>query len=835
MGAVGGKAAGRVSIRVIPDATKFRADLKLLLKRVEQSMSANLMVTADTRAATLSVRQFVNEWNGKKVGISATMSTLGAAAQLRLFTRARFLDIIVRIRKDSLAKAGAAIAALSGARLAGDLVKNLAERLSNLDRSLPSIAMVATSISALVSVLLAGVGGIFTFGSGLAQVLGLAAAAPAILGGVATGATILVIALTDAKQRLAELGPTFTGLKSIISDNFWGPATQPIVNFVNGILPSLQSGLASSSQAIGTWAASVANGFGAALGGGAIDTLFANLVRSIEIATGGTGAFAQTLVTLGTVGSAYLPRLAQWVTDLSLRFDAFISAAAADGRLTAVIDAGIVAAQQLGSVLSSLVTIWAGISNAAERAGGGGLADAAATLARISEIISSPQFQNTLAELLVGASAGAAGLASALGPIGNMLTALAPTLAQILATSGQVVGQVLGEIAAALSSPAFSAGLGLFFSGLITGLQAVAPVLPQVAAALGSFLAFAGLLASNLGPVLGVLIGALAPALMAVFDALSPLLPILGQGLAQAVQLIAPVLTQLITTLLPPLVDLVSSIIPLLMPIISAILPVIAALLPPIVAIITALMPILKPILSALTPIVELLSAVLLPLLDVLTPVITILAEAFAYVANIISGVLQTAILLLVGLLTGDLSGAFDKIGALWVDLWAGMQESLDNAWVAIQDLVRNIANNIIGQLEGFVNTAFELLNGLASGAADIANGIASALGIKASVSFAPLGSVSLPRLAVGADILPSRGGTAVLLGEGGRRETVTDWGRTNRLINAATMLAERSLSGSGNSGPLVAQTIIAAPGMNEETVGRIAGESVNFELRRKR
>jgi hypothetical protein len=55
-----------------------------------------------------------------------------------------------------------------------------------------------------------------------------------------------------------------------------------------------------------------------------------------------------------------------------------------------------------------------------------------------------------------------------------------------------------------------------------------------------------------------------------------------------------------------------------------------------------------------------------------------------------------------------------------------------------------------------------------------------------------------IPRLAIGADINPTFGGTAVVLGEGGKKETVTDYGKTNQLIQLSNLMAARALKAGG-------------------------------------
>jgi hypothetical protein len=775
---VGGKRAGRVSVVVIPDATRFRASLKLMLKRVEQSMSVNLAATADTSSAEATLRRFTKDWNGRQVSLGAGVATGAAAAQLRLLSRPRVVPMSVRVSKASIAKAATIISSLTGARLAGDFVKGLSDRLQNLDRALPKIAAVSLGIASLSAVLIAAVGGTFTLGAGLVQILGLAALLPGILTGIAVGGVVLGLALSDIKTRLADLAPEFQDLRSVVTDNYWEVAEQPIRDFIGSLLPALRTGLGRTATAVGNWSSSVVASFQNALGNGVIDQLFDRLVTSIDIASTGTGGFAQALVVLGAVGADYLPALAGWVADLSNRFNEFITAAAADGSLKAFLDGGIIAAQQFGSALASAASILAGIATAAEAGGGGGLATFADVLDRVATVVNSPAFQKGMSTIFAGAEAGAAGLGAALGPIGRMFSVLAPLISSILASSGVVVGKFLGDIAKALESPAFQKGLGGFFDGLQDGLSALGTALPALADALGVFLGFAGEFGAELGPVLAATLIAIAPLFVKILEALEPLLPVLGDAFIKAIQDITPSLVILLDELLPLLPSAVE--------LVAALLGFLGAMGTP-----TGLDP------TLLTVVVGGLSFLLSNAAGLYTFFSTIIA--FLGTTNGSVGDLQQALL--------DIPGPFG-------------------------DMLRASA----GLMEGIINSMIDGLNGLRGAVSGFVNWVTSSLGIKASISFGEIPHMKVPNLATGADILATPGGVHTVLGEGGRAERVIDRGLGNRNLRLSNALAERALAaGRGYEGPAVQMEINAVDGPSAEVIGATAAERINFEWRQRR
>jgi len=825
MAGPGGKSVGRVSIRVVPNSSRFKEDLKKTLQRIENSTVLNVPMAVDTRQAQLDLKRFQKKWNGESISFDVDAKTLGAAAHMKEFTRRRTIPISVSVSKASLAKAATLIASLSGARLLGDIGKDIGDKLMNLDRALPKLAAVALGVGAIGAAGISSVGGLFTVAAGLASIGGAGLAAPAIVGGLAVGITTLVVALKDAPKQLAALGPSIRGLQTIINDKFWAGARKPIIDLTRSVLPDLRKGFANTASELGGWAASLASGFKTALGGGVLTGLFNNLNQSITIASGGTGAFASTIVTLGTVGGTYLPKLATWISGIATQFNNFVQGAAADGRLVQWIDGGIAALGQLGSSVGSIFSIINGINTAAQAAGGGGLAVLATTLAAVAEIVNGPAFQSTLSTIFAGAAAGAEGLANAVGPIGAMFTALAPTIANVMATSGQVVGNLLGQIASALAQPAFATGLTAFFDGLQQGLLAIGPALPAVAAALGTLGSFVGALAAQLGPVLGTALGLIAPILSELLAQIQPLLPLLGDALVSALSSILPVVGTLISTLLPPLVSLIAAIIPVIQPVLDALLPLITTLLPPLMEIIQALIPALIPIIGLIAPLVQLLAAILVPtiqmlvlgiqpvlaLLKILTPVIQIVATVIGALADIITTVLLAAFKAFGQLLRGDFSGAI---------------KTMSDAFSGVGDIVKKAFSSMIGFALNGANSIIDVINGIISGVASIASGLKNLTGGAIDIKLAKIPHLNVPKLALGADILPTSGGVIARLAEAGRRERVIDAGLGNRNLELQNRLLDQATArgGAGTTHIDAPMTVIVRPEDDARLVGRQAG-----------
>lgn len=902
-GSPGGKSAGRVSIRVVPDASKFKADLKKSLERIEKSTVLNLPLAIETRQAELDIRKFQKKWNGQSIDVDVDAKTAGATANLAKFTRRRDVNVSVKVSKASLAKAATLIASLSGARVTGDLVKNIGEQLLKLDRSLPKIAAITLAIGSIGSLALTSVGGLTIMAGAVASLAALAAPVPGLLAAAGVAGIALFIALKDAGTQLKTLNPLWTKLKTTIQDNFWAKAKKPIIDLIRNVFPALKSGLGDVSSSLGSWAGSVVGSFQKAFGGSVLTGLMSKLSQGIGNSTKGTDAFAASIAALGAFGAQYLPAIGTWFSDISIKFNGWIQDVTSSGALGGWVSNAMIVLGQLGDVVKGVVGTLSGIATAASAAGGGGLKTFADALLSISSAVNGPAFQGALTTIFIGAAAGAHALATMLGPIGSMLQALAPDLSAVLSGIGVAVAQLVSGLAQALSTPGFGQGLQDFIGGLMDGIQGLLPALGPIGVALGTLGSFAGTLAGQLGPVLGAALSPLAVILSDVLTAVQPLIPLLGGALVQAITTLAPAFSQLVTAVLPPLVSMLSALVPVIAPLVSvitsalgpviqamaplftqlagvvvqlasALVPLISAILPPLMALFAALIPVIGPI-------VQMLGSMLVPIIQLLTPIIALLVGVFAQIAAALAPIIASILppllalfqalmpavsailgafmalitpllkliaplLQLIGPILGPLIGLFavlvgvalkplmavlgfltpilggvasalasvlgpavkgvtQVLGGLITFLTGVFTGNWRKAWAGIVQIFSGIWNGIVGIAKGVLNGLVNIINGMIGGV----NAITSKVGIPAIPK--------IPHLASGADIEASPGGTLVRVGEGGRKETVTDYGLTNKLI-------ERALNQPERAGQTVNQTIHVTEPEDPRIVGRKVG-----------
>lgn len=671
----------KVWVAVVPNTKNFASDVRKFLNRIEKALTLTVDVQADTRAAEKDVRASVERMAQQAVVLNVDADTSRAerrvkdltksrdatvnvdadtgvaSAQIAYAARNRRVELAVAVSKASLAAVGTALAALSGARVAQTALSRLGTSLSNLDRSVPAIAGLAMTIGSLGSVALSSVSGIVTMGASLAPLAALAAPLPGLLlaGGAAVG--VFAAAMADAGTQLGSLKGGFSSLQDSISGAFWAKAKQPILDLVNGVLPSLQKGLTKVASSLGTWSSSVAKSFRAAFSPSVIGTITSKLAAGIVASTQGTDAFASSLASLGTFAAQYLPGIGDTFSNLSIRFNDFIQTVVSNGQLAGWVQEASAVVGQLGAVFSNTFGILGNIASAATAAGGSGLQTLASGLATINEVTSSPVFQGALTTFFQGAAAGASGLAAALGPIGQMFVGLAPALSGALAGLGSTAGALISGIASALNQPIVAAGIESAVSGIAVGVQGLLPALPALGSALGAVMGVVGTLASTLGPVLGSVLGALAPVISSVATSIQPVIAMLGPALAQAIGIVAPVVQQLAAAFMP----LVGAILPVLSSALAAIMPVLASLMPVFSAVVAAL----TPLVSAVLPVLQAALAAIMPALSALLPVFAALIPPIVAVVQVLAAALVPVITALAPLIMAAVSAVLPIVQQL--------------------------------------------------------------------------------------------------------------------------------------------------------------------------
>ena len=687
--------------------------------------SAYVEVHANMKKAKEQVKDFDKETSDTETEIGVGANTLLAARQLAHVSRMR--TALINVKTVGLDATESAIARLAGVRTLTDSFSSLAKTIGRLDKSAPKIATVGTAINLLSGAVLAGTSNILALGGSIASIAGAALALPGILGGIAVGAGVVGLAFIDVADVLGDLGPAFANLQDSISASFWNQAAEPIRNLVNTLLPQLQGRLNYTAAAMGEMFAIAADSITKHFGGATLGGMFDNLARAIQIAKGAIDPLIAAFATLATHGANYLPRLAQWFTDISVALNNFIQGAAADGTLQRWTEAGIASLQALGQVIGNIGRIFYGLYTAAEAAGGAGLQSLADGLGRIADVVNQPAFQGALTTIFSGAHAAMTNLFTALGPLGNMFAALAPTIARVLTVGGQIAGTLLAGIATALQNPVFATGLTAFFDGILVGVQAILPALPALAGAFGSFLGVVGEVVAILGPVFGTAIQALAPVFTSLISAIAPVAAVLAGVLMNALIALAPIITSIVTKIVafatanPGLAATILAVAAGLAGLISGLI----TLAPTIVAIVTNVTSFVTAA-GGLTSILTILKTAFTFLTGPIGIIIGLLTLAYTTSEPFRTAInsLVTTVMSLVTTLVGSLMPVFNALIPLFMTIINGAVVPLVNVFTGMLIPVVNSLMPIIQTVFQFIATTITNVMTVVQGVINVVTGL---------------------------------------------------------------------------------------------------------------
>lgn len=573
----------------------------------------------------------------------------------------------------------------------------------------------------------------------------------------------------DFVKSVAAIKPAFDQLQLATQDTLFRNLGGTVRDLGARYLPVLRSGFTGIAGELNT----IAVGFGRFATDSqtvsSVGTIFQNVQKTVAALGPSVTSLVSAFLDIGTVGSQFLPGLANGFSVITDRFAQFISQARDSGALADFIQTGITTLKQLGQVIGNVFGIFKNVMDAANISGGGFLNNLLQITGAIKDFTASAEGSKALNTFFTSMSQ----IVATLLPIflqlaGIVGTTLVPILANLIQTIGPALTPVVSALGQALqiAAPGIAA-LGQGFANLIAGLAPALPAIGQLAAVLGASL---GSALTALAPILSQVAQVLAGALAA---ALPPLVPIIGQ-LAQLfgsvlvavaplipplVQLAAAVLQPLIAivqALVPPFTTLVQNVLKALQPIIpvianafaqlgAALAPLAGALGNAIVQIFSALLPAIGPLVNAVVALVQAFLPLIPPivtLINILAPIIALvvqLAATFiAFIANAITpvinifGVLNTviggamnAILTVISGVVSSVTAIFSGLLTAVTNIWSQITGSISNAVNSVKNfisngfntvvnIVRTAFSNVVNAVTNGVNTAVNFVSGLA-------------------------------------------------------------------------------------------------------------------------
>ena len=519
MSSPGGFEAGRVSIKVLPDTSDFRRDLKKFLERLEQQMKVNIPVDLDAKKAI----------------------TQAAILKKLLDRLERDINIKANLNKD---------------------FDNLGDALKNINKN---ASQAGDGFSRMSHFMLIAYGVLVLIAPLLSLIATLLAGLPSLL--LAGGAAFAVFALgaEGFGKAFEAFEPTIERLKKSLSRNFQNNLT-PVFKELNKLAPVLDVGLNKVADGLNKIIASMVKFITSAEGMSILENLLGNIGEFFAALAPAITEGLRAFLTLANVASELFGPLAETLRRFSFEFSAMVQRLAETGDLRSAI-------LGLNRVFDALLRLFNALFEAGVQMMSG-LADPLVTFidgfgdALVALMPALTAISTLLFEVLGEALKAIAPVIRELTPgfltlartIGTLLVGAIKALGPLLEVVGRILSDVVLGFLQAVQPfiPPFLDFLTQFGKILATTLLKAFVILQPL---LTKFFEFIVQLGEALVPLLPKLMELAEAVLQALVDSLIELMP----HLLELADKVFPLLIQMVTDLVPILsqiIDVVIAILP---------------------------------------------------------------------------------------------------------------------------------------------------------------------------------------------------------------------------------------------------------------------------------
>jgi phage-related protein len=713
----GGVEEGRVSLRVVPDTSKFAADLKADMLRLRREISLQVPVELDTRGLAEKAKAAVAEANAVAgnvhVKVDVDRTALSRIARtLNGFARDIATGIAGILRGATFAGLGLSAAAA---------VPHILALSGSLAGLIGIVGLLPAAFAAVVTPLAALVIGMQGFGTAIKDI-----------GDPKKFAQDLK-SLAPAAQQVAkvfkDLVPQFKALQRQVQQHLFAGLAPDIRQLATVLLPVLTKGFRAVADALNLIIHNSLMMLTSLTKAGIIGSIFTNIATSLELAAPAIADFLDALVRITQIGSTFLPGLAGSIQNAASAFRDFVDTPKGANEVKQFIQTGIDTFKALLDVLSAAGSAIAGIVRAAQAAGGGALATFAVTLGQIADVINGPAFQAGLTNVFAGLIQGASALNASLPAISQLLIAIAPLAADLARTIGTVLAAAIEAIAPALATlaPPLDALLKSLGPQLVKGFQQLAPLFQTLATTLAQnkplLIGVAAAIAALVAPVtLGI---AAIILLAAHFQQISDFF---SSNVIPAFQAVV--------TFLQPVIDAFAALGQAIVGLGATVLPIFAAIFQIVATNWPQIETIVVQVFSTVRDIIVLVLTIIQREIQVVTFAIRVLWAIFgnailAVIRNVFPAIL-TIIQGVLNVIQGVVRLFTDLIKGNWSKLGSDLVQIIKGAFQIIAGLFRGIGGIVLGIITGlgstFIHAGESIISGIITGIKNGAGAIGSAL-----------------------------------------------------------------------------------------------------------
>lgn len=645
----GGFSVGRVSIQVVPDTSNFRKELQAKLKKEIKGLKVEIPVNVNAKKAVAQLRaldRVVKRLNNRDINIAANVKSSGDLDKL----------------SKSLSKAGSS-------------ASEAAEGFGNFGRT----ALIVTAVVLLLA-------------PALALIATLIAGLPSLLFAFGAAAFAVGLGIEGIKKAASGFAPTIEKLKASLSKTFADQLTKPFIE-LNKIAPILDKGLNAIAVSLSGIIKDLIGFATSTKGMQQLNIILQNTAKFFEALRPAILDGVRAFTLLGAVASTEFGNLAATFNRFSKNFLDMVETASDTGLLTSAL-------RNLNLVLDSLLDAFNQFFKAGLEAmtilGGPitvlftGFTQAIMALMPALTSLSKLVF-NVLGETF-----------KQLGPILTELTPpfllLSELLGKLLIGALRVLGPLLTRVADILST--------VLLKALMTIEPFIDPFLnflTQLGAIISEFLVQAF---TQLQPFLNVFLKFVSDLLVA----LTPLMPMLLELAAVALKALLDIFIQIS----PELMQLAQTAFPALLQVVKDLVPVMGRMIEAAIQIIPFLVEVAGVIL-----------AVAVPALQSLWQVVR---EVWPSIKQIIEGAMtaiEGIINVILGVISGDWDRALNGLKQIAEGAWTAIKGAAKAGITAVLDLIiafpSRIANALIGLPQQFFESGRAMMQGLVNGIKNMA------------------------------------------------------------------------------------------------------------------
>lgn len=387
----GGMEVGRISIRVVPDTSKFRADLKRQLKQAIKGIDLRIPVKASVEGLREEIKKAEAEAAKSKAKMDVEVDGDGAVRETRRIRQ--FIQKTLGSIKTTLSLNLPASIALVKAQMA-IIQKSVKGYNIRIPMEIVGISKWLAILSAVAGILLTipnligAIGGaVAVVGGALALIPALAAAAIASISSLVVGMNGFLDAMSkagDAKQfneALKELSPNAQEAARALTT--W---REPLSEIREAVQNALFQNMADSFDRLKSLLPPIKRGLTGIAGAQNVmirnwvkmassqesvrdtDTIMQNVRKAFDNARNALANFGRGLKDIAVVGSSFLPGFGKSVDGVSKRFAEWARNARETGEMREWIQNAIDKLKQLGRITAD---IWVGFRNIFEAMRGG--------------------------------------------------------------------------------------------------------------------------------------------------------------------------------------------------------------------------------------------------------------------------------------------------------------------------------------------------------------------------------------------------------------------------------------------------------------------------------